>query len=442
TEVRRWGYCSAARMGSAGRLEFANANLQFGATRGAWVRLRSRGSSVHPTSGPDSAPIAKGLVRMIRSMPLWVPLVLLCLSVPAAQAQAPRGFTPPPRSPEVLSDGRATFRLRAPNAKEVAVNCEGTPRLVLTKDEQGVWSGTTPALTPDFYGYSFSVDGLTLADPSNPLIKAGIMGGPNSIVHVPGPSTLSWEVGNVPHGVVHRHVYHSQAIGDERDFYVYTPPGYDPKAATKYPVLFLLHGMGDNATSWVVVGRSNVILDNLIALGKTKPMLVVNTLGYGVPNPEQGMSGMFSPEGQQKSRDAFTASVLKEVLPLVEKSYRVAEGRENRAITGLSMGGGQSLGIGLNNLDTFAWIGSFSGAPMMFGETDKAFGNLSEKDNDRIKLLWIACGSEDFLLNANKEFKSWLKGRKVNYTEVETPGAHAWPVWRRNLTEFTQFLFK
>jgi enterochelin esterase family protein len=348
----------------------------------------------------------------------------------------------PVRSPEVQEGGRVTFRLRAPNAQEVALNCDGTARLSLKKDDRGVWSVTTDPLPPDYYTYAFVVDGVSQTDPSNPQTKVGIAGGNQSVVHVPGPASLSWELNDVPHGVVRHHFYKSSAIGDERDFYVYAPPGYDSDNATRYPVLYLLHGLGDDASGWTTAGRANVIMDNLIAQGKAKPMLIVNPLGYGLPNPASDLGAMFNPANAQKNRDQFAASLLKEILPQVEKTYRVARDPESRAIAGLSMGGAQALSIGLNHPETFAWVGSFSGAFVMLDEPARTFPKIEAGDKPSLRLLWIACGTDDFLLNINRSYKDWLKTKGVPFVSVETPGAHTWRVWRRNLTAFAPLLFQ
>src|SRR6266404_1013153 len=202
---------------------------------------------------------------------------LLAIAQPAQTPPAP----PPIQSPEVLADGSVTFRLRAPSAKEVLLGREGASRQSMQRDNQGVWRLTTSALQPDYYGYSFVMDGVSMLDPNNPLIKPNLQS-PQSMVHVPGPSSLPWEIGGVPHGEVHRHLYHSNVTGDDRDYYVYTPAGYDPGGKKLYPVLYLLHGYSDDARGWTDVGFAHVILDNLLAQGKAKPMLVVMPLGYGV----------------------------------------------------------------------------------------------------------------------------------------------------------------
>src|ERR1019366_10133997 len=198
-------------------------------------------------------------------------LAALLFAVPA--------FAQPILSPEVHTDGTITFRLPAPNAKEVQLHCEGVRNSAMQKDDHGVWTFTTEPLEPDIYVYSFSVDGLHLIDPANSLIKYNLLN-TDSQVQVPGPASLPWEINDVPHGQLHRHFYKSAVAGDERDFIVYTPPGYDPKAWKRYPVLYLLHGYSDDTTAWSAVGRANVILDNLIARGQAKPRIGVRPLGY------------------------------------------------------------------------------------------------------------------------------------------------------------------
>jgi enterochelin esterase-like enzyme len=357
----------------------------------------------------------------------------------AAGAQAP---PPPVVSPEVQADNRVTFRFRAPNAKEVELSVEGTSKdLAMQKDEQGVWSVTTEPLAPDFYGYAFVADGVHLIDPSNPLVKPNLLN-TTSQVYVPGAG-LPWEIGDVPHGEIHHHFYKSGTVGDQRDFYVYTPPGYDARGKQTYPVLYLLHGFSDDASGWMAVGRAHVILDNLIAQGKTKPMLVVMPLGYGAPEILRGGFGGFarSPEVRDRNFAKFSAALVGEVLPLVESAYLVNKDRNSRAIAGLSMGGSESLLTGLNNLDKFAWVGAFSsgGIPEEF---DKDFPELAAKANEQLKLLWIACGVDDRLIGLNRKLRSWLETKGIHKVDVETPGMHTWMVWRRNLVAFSGLLFR
>jgi enterochelin esterase family protein len=371
-------------------------------------------------------------------------LLFLAAAILPGLAQTPQAPPPPPRpilSPEVSSDNRVTFRFRAPNAKEVLVSREGAQRLPMQKDEQGVWSVTTDALEPDLYGYSFVADGVSLIDPSNPLMKPNLLG-TQSMVHVPGPASLPWELNNVPHGTIQRHLYRSGIVGDNRDFYVYAPPGYDPAAKKTYPVLYLLHGFSDDARGWTSVGYANVILDNLIAQGKAKPMLVVMTLGYGAPEiVSRTGPAMRDPSLRQRNMDRFRDALFTEVIPDVEKTYRVSKDRNSRAIAGLSMGGAESLYTGLNAINRFAWVGAFSSGGL--GEDFNAsFPALDSKANAQLRLLWIACGTDDRLIDANRKFREWLKSKDVQHTAIETPGAHTWMVWRRNLAAFAPLLFQ
>jgi enterochelin esterase-like enzyme len=200
-----------------------------------------------------------------------LPMILLMTVAASVSAQ-------PLVSPEVHSDGRVTFRLKAPNAKEVVLNCQGAKGGAMQKGEGGVWSITTDPMEPDIYAYSFKVDGLQIVDPANPVFKHNLLN-TESQFRVPGPATLPWEINDVPHGVIHRHLYRSAILGDDRPFLVYTPPSYDPAAKDGYPVLYLLHGYSDAEDAWTTVGQANVILDNLIARGQAKPMLIVMPLG-------------------------------------------------------------------------------------------------------------------------------------------------------------------
>jgi enterochelin esterase-like enzyme len=261
-------------------------------------------------------------------------------------------------SPEVASDRRVTFRLRAPNAKEVFVTGFGA-RLAMQKDEQGIWSATSDPLKPDIYTYSFNVDGSNFNDPSNPRLKTAFANAGTSLFRVPGANP--WDPAAVPRGAITHHFYKSGVIGDDRDYYVYTPPNYDRNRKEPYPVLYLLHGLTDDAYGWISVGAANVILDNLIAQGKAKPMIMVNTLGYGTTDA-QGRTTMTGAEQMTN----FTKALLTEVIPQMEKAYNVSKDRTERAIAGLSMGGAESLYVGLNHLDRFAWVSSFSGAFVMW----------------------------------------------------------------------------
>jgi enterochelin esterase-like enzyme len=371
-------------------------------------------------------------------------LALVFAAVTVASPIAGSQTDPPALiSPEVHPDDTVTFRFRDPNAKEVAVQLEGSAKPVpMQKDDQGVWSVTSGPLAPDYYGYSFTADGVAgLLDPSNYRVKPNFLYRANE-VYLPGPATLSWEIADVPHGEIHHHFYKSAVAGDHRDFFVYTPPGYDPRAKQTYPVLYLLHGYSDNASGWTEVGRANIILDNLIAQGRAKPMLVVMPLGYGEPKVLEPHSGVFhDPDITQRNFDKFRQALLAEVIPKVESAYLAKQDRNARAIAGLSMGGSESLLTGLNTLDKFSWIGAFSSGGLT-PEFDKEFPVLDAKTNQQLHLLWIACGTDDHLIEINRNLRAWLASKAIKHVDIETPGAHTWMVWRRNLTDFAPLLFR
>jgi enterochelin esterase-like enzyme len=370
---------------------------------------------------------------------LTMAVVLAALMAPTAPAQTP---PPPVISPEVHADKSVTFRLRAPNDKEVAVSLEGVPKPIpMQKDDQGVWNVTTEPLAPDYYGYSFIADGVSMFDPSNHAVKPNFLYRASEL-HVPGAASASWEIAALPHGEIHHHFYKSGVVGDDRGYYVYTPPGYDPRGKQSYPVLYLLHGFSDDASAWTVVGRANVILDNLIAQGKAKPMLVVMPLGYGAPEVLQPNSGVFRDRSlTDRNFDKFREALITEVIPRVEAEYSVIKDRNSRAIAGLSMGGSESLLTGLNNLDKFGWIGAFSSGGIT-EEFDEEFPAVNSKSTENLHLLWIACGTDDRLIDINRKVRAWLASKNIKHVDIETPGYHTWMVWRRNLTEFSSLLFR
>ncbi len=365
---------------------------------------------------------------------------LFCLIAVAALSYSQQVI----QSPDVAGDGHVTFRLRAPNAQRVAVNIEGAKApLVMNKDGEGIWSVVAGPLAQDYYSYSYLVDGVRLLDPSNPRLVPNLLS-PSNYVHVPGPDAQPWDTSDVPHGTVHHHFYRSSVIGDNRDFYVYTPPGYDASASLRYPVLYLLHGFSDDASAWTSVGRANLILDTLISRGQAKPMIIAMPLGYGAPDILK-RSGPGSREKglRQRNYSMFTNALLDEVIPLIERNYRTLTDRDSRAIAGLSMGGAESLLTGLNQLQTFSYIGSFSAGTLSDPDLSVDFPQLTGAfANGHINLLWIACGTDDSLIKNNREIVAWLKARDIRLTAIETPGMHTWTVWRRNLVEFAPLLFR
>lgn len=365
-----------------------------------------------------------------------------CLIVTATsygQSEKPRVFKAV-RSPEIAADHRATLRIFAPNAKKVEL-VMFSERKEMTKDDKGVWSFTTAVLEPDIYDYSFLVDGLQLGDPGNPMMKPTVTGGAESLLYIPGPKTLSWEENPVPHGILHRVRFDSKIIGEPRDFIVYTPPGFSTQAKTTYPTLYLLHGVMETETSWTNPGRANVILDNLLAQKKAKPMLIVMPLGYACVNPADGVGDILSGRtNNKKDFETLFQSITQEIQPVVEKNFRASSKRPDRAIAGLSMGGAQALHIGLAHPNVYGDVASFSGGFIMYGSADAWFKDVDLKKP--LPRLTVTCGTEDFLIGSNRFVKTWLKGKQIPFTEKETPGAHTWPVWRRNLTDYLPTLFR
>lgn len=376
-------------------------------------------------------------------MKLAFSLLLLtsCLwTVPAADpppANPPprggRGGQPVLRSPEVAPDRRVTFRLRAPRATEVRINGQWpNGGADMTKDTNGVWSVTVGPVQPGVWEYSFQVDGVGMIDPANPSIKP--MREPRtSILHLPSTPPQPWDFQKIPHGVVREHSYQSKPLDRLRHLSVYTPPGYDQKTGTRYPVLYLQHGSGDNQATWTAHGKAHWILDHLIAQGSARPMIVVMMDGHAaIP----GSTG-----AQTNNTALFERDLLEEVIPFVEAQYRVRKNPANRALAGLSMGGGQALTVGLKHTDRFAWVGGFSSATPSNDAVAAALEDATGT-NKRLKLLWIACGQEDFLLQRNEQFIATLKDKGVRHEWHLTPGNHSWPVWRDYLVQFTPRLFQ
>ena len=338
-------------------------------------------------------------------------------------------------SPEVKDDQSVVFRLRAAKAQSVQLRGQWDHKQVdMNKDAEGLWSTQVPAVPAGVWEYSFVVDGLTIVDPANPAMKP--QRSPNtSILHLPGNSPHVWDFQNVPHGTVHQHSHLSKSLGKQREAWVYTPPGYEADTSKRYPLLVLQHGSGDRHETWISHGKAHWILDNLIATGKAKPMIVLMIDGHPL-----GMVPREMADRRSESLKAFKRELLEEALPLVESHYRLLPGREYRAITGLSMGGWQSLSTGLTHLDKFAWVGSFSGA-VDEKEIQTALDDASST-NAKLKLLWIACGEKDFLLERNHQLISTLKSQGVNHEWHETAGDHSWPVWRDYLADFAPKLFQ
>jgi enterochelin esterase-like enzyme len=374
-----------------------------------------------------------------------VPAALPLLSLLLAQAPPP---PPSPaadtvQSPEVHPDRRVTFRLRAPRATEVAVAGEwtrpgaapNTPQK-MSRDADGIWSITLGPVEPNIYIYVFHVDGLVVTDPINPLVKLRARTSA-SMVEVPGD--MPWEFRDVPHGTLETHTHRSAVLaGAMRQVVVYTPPGYQKSPGKRYPILYLLHGNNDLAVGWTMAGRANLILDNLQAEKKAAPMIVVMPWGHALP------FGARPAAGEPSNNDLFERYLLEDVVPLVEKGYRVAPGRRNRAIVGLSMGGTQALQIGLRHRDLFASIGMF-GAGMARADFEARYQALVDvvpAARHKLDLFFIGIAREDGAHARAKELAELLRARGIPTTYHETDGGHTYPVWRKLFVQTAPLLFQ
>ena len=334
------------------------------------------------------------------------------------------------------TNGTVSLQINAGQVTSVSAFVDTMPAgdaVPLTKDARGVWSGEIRGLAPDIYELALIVNGSSL----RPIGTATVPGRPSEV----------WEPRAGPHGEIHQHWYDSDALHALRGMWVYTPPGYE-RGTTKYPVLYLLHGSGGTEASWVAGGSANVMLDNLIADKKAVPMIVVMPFGHSEASMRAGQTPSFT------GRDAtgFASELLDEVIPLIEKRYRVDDRPNKRAIAGLSMGGGQARLIGLSHPELFRWIGTFSGSMPGVGaaptrETmERMLGDLLEnpgETNASFELIWMAVGQEEAgMLGQHAVLDSVLKAHNIRHTYVTIPGGHTWHTWRRNLRDFVPLLFK
>ncbi len=368
--------------------------------------LAQRSSSTGPSTSPSTSPRAGGRGR-----------------------GGGGGGAPAVLSPEVHPDRTVTFRVQAPKASDVTLTGDWLASAEkLTKDDKGIWSVTLGPLEPGLAIYSFTIDGLAMADPVNSRIKLRARGS-GSLVDVPGTGEELWVPRDVPHGTVDINWHKSNVLnGQSREFRVYTPPGYDQNPNQRYPVLYLLHGNNDTQAGWVDVGRANMILDNLIADKKAVPMIVVMPFGHATNN-----TGPFD----------FERYLLEDVIPAAEKSYRIISDRDHRAIVGYSMGGGQALTIGLGHLDQFSHVGAFSAA--VFGDLEGRFKPLlddADGTNAKLKLLWLGCGRQDSVFARVQTLSDNLTSHKIRHTWLPTEGRHHYTVWRKYLIEVAPLLFQ
>ena len=385
----------------------------------------------------------------------FVLVASLAVVVAGASAQGPAGGRgggrggrgPALVSPEVGADRTITFRYLAPNAQQVTVtdDTEGKPH-AMTKDASGVWSATVGPVKPDIYTYAFNADGIVALDPRNTNIKMGYGNfGPVNVVEVPGDGPEFYDVRPVPHGEVRILPYESKTLGLSREMWIYTPPGYDK--GKNYPVLYLFHGAGDIESGWALIGRANNILDNLIADGKAKPMVVVMPLGHAIQSFYAGPTKAAAPAAAPASAtpavlSPFAKDLLEDVVPLVEKTYKVSTRPDDRAIGGLSMGGGQTINIGFTRPELFRYIVILSAGSQNAEQAYPGFFKDPTAINKQLKLLWVSAGKDDTAGPAAKALDATLTAKGITHKYVVTEGRHEWTVWRHNLNEFAQLLFK
>jgi enterochelin esterase family protein len=394
----------------------------------------------------------------------WLCAAALCASGRAGAAEEPTRSEPATTNvrgaayPRVDAASRVELRVKAPDATKVRVNFWSGPKADMVKQSDGFWTFTTPPLAPGLHYYVFVIDGADVADPGSHAFFGGNRWA--SMVEVPEAGATYYSVQDVPHGQVREVWYHSKVTGSWRHALVYTPPGYDTQPGSRYPVLYLQHGGGEDETGWTRQGRANFILDNLIAAGKCKPMIVVMAHGYarraGQPEPDLAGRPLGSPEGRrilQEMTAAFEDDVTQALIPYVDSTFRTLADRDHRAMAGLSMGGMQTFQVTLNHLDLFSYIGGFSGAagPLMLGDQKldvKAAYNGAFADPAafarRVRLLWLGVGTEEpeRMRTGIRTLHASLTEAGIAHVYYESPGTdHEWQTWRRDLLDFVPRLF-
>lgn len=374
----------------------------------------------------------------------YLSLALLLLIATVARAQDVGSSSPNDTlvSPQVATDGRATINIYAPNADEVRLRGDwmsgGQSPIELEKDAIGVWSATIGPLVPDYYSYTLVVDGVRTLDPKNPMIKQGNNSVDNMFL-VPGNDVAYAMNQRVPHGAIRQVWYDSEVLGMQRRMHIYTPPGYDG-SDTQYPVLYLLHGGGDEDSGWSTVGRSGYILDNLLADGVAEPMLVVMPNGsLPAGRPADGLRG--------GAQERFSLEMMESIVPYVEGNFRVLPASASRAIAGLSMGGGQAMRVLADHPDQFAFVaiwssGLFSQAADDYAAANERFLANPERVNDNVELLSIVVGSDDFALPGARELAHVYTDYGIEHEFELTGGGHTWLNWRAYLNGLVPRLFQ
>ncbi len=371
----------------------------------------------------------------------------------APPARPPMTRPPSIVSPEIRPDNTVTFRISASESDTVRVNgdWEGGRGITMVQDTAGIWSVTVGPLAPEFYGYTFSVDGVQVLDPANPLVKRDGTRNASQLL-IPGEASDLYAVKDVFHGTLSKVWYASPTLNLTRRMYVYTPPGYETSSTVRYPVLYLLHGGGGDEDAWTTLGRAPQILDNLIAQGKAKLMIVVMTNG----NPNQTAAPGEGPPSAVSTEPAgpgdmtagrFETSLVKDIIPYIESHYRVLPNKENRALAGLSMGGMQTQNLAINNPGLFDYFGVFSmGLQLELGENAEKLETAYDTKIDALKssgykLFGIFCGKDDFVYEGVQYLRKKLDEHDFEYVYTETSGGHSWTNWRIYLSKLAPQLF-
>ena len=361
--------------------------------------------------------------------------------------------------PRVDSTGRVQLRVKAPDATKVRVNFWSGPKVEMVKQSDGFWTLTTPPLVPGLHYYTFVIDGAEVSDPNSHAFFGG--GKHASAVEVPETGSTYYSIQDVPHGQVREVWYYSKVTGTWRHALVYLPPNYDAQTKVRHPVLYLQHGGGEDETGWIRQGRANFILDNLIAAGKCKPMIVVMAYGYarraGQTPPDLTGIPTGSAErmrAMQSMTAAFEDDVTQALIPFIDKTFRTIPDRDHRAMAGLSMGGMQTFQITLNHLDLFSYIGGFSGAGGMLMLGDRKLDPKTDYNGafadpaafaKKVRLLWLGVGTvEPERMRAGiQRLHTSLLEAKIQHVFYESPGTdHEWQTWRRDLKDFASRLFQ
>jgi enterochelin esterase-like enzyme len=371
-----------------------------------------------------------------RLFTLLFPMLLFIIS--NVNAQIPEGSKPAPTNirandcPCITSDLKVIFKVNAPNAGKVQIDLG--KMYDMQKDEMGNWTVTTETQVPGFHYYSLVIDGVKVSDPSSETFYG--TGRMSSAIDIPEAGTDFYLIKDVPQGDIRSKSYFSKTTRAWRNVNIYTPPGYDKDTKKTYPVLYIQHGGGEDERGWAVQGKTNIILDNLIAEGKAKPMIVV------IPNGNVTKPGSAAAGYTEEAMANFKEEICENVIPFIEKNYRVKSGVTNRAISGLSMGGGQAFYTGLRNLDMFSNVGVFSSG--LFGGIARQPGILAKAEsfNKKLKVFFISVGEQDPRIESTKKIVETFRSKGLKVEFASFPGAHEWQVWRKSLHDFAQRIFK